>query len=825
MGTPPTFPTGDPNWWNLWGQFGPGSLMWWFAGAGRRVPFGDGGFDFGGGFLPPEILLPPGQQTEKLELLVSALNRPVALAYGRHIVGGNVIFQHELADNVVLLFIALGEGEWDGIERLWVNGAEFDHSNTANCHFHPGAEGELALETDPATRNQKVCSFFPSGFAPPLTFSRTAYLALKLRREPTQPGPEFHVAGIYRTLRVRDFNASGFSGYGYSTNPARVALDLLLRRFLLPHGKANEAVPSSVTDRIDFPAWNDWKSFCDAALTINGDAIKRFAASPAFVDSTDLLRALEWLLLLGRGYLLERNGKFAPFADEARSAAHALTRDSLAANSLQLSQRSLRNSPNRFVLRYRTLDSGRGLGTITSSGTTVTGADTTFTTFFQVGQSLLLLDGPQAGESRQIDAIDSDTSLKIAAAFSADQGSARKYANAALDFMVSERVAEDEDRQDEVGRAIEAAADLGNVAHHQAERLGEYLFRRALTLDNQLRCRVLPAAAGTDGALDLLPGDLITGPAALDFLSTRAYEILEISDEPDGSRDLFALEYNESVFTDAASPQLAIWYPPHPGGGINPNAPEMRNVLQNGSFFRAGVSGQEGTTRPKHWQGYSNSGGSPAWTTDLEHDVTNDKVKLKTSTSTVDKIGIRSLWNNLGKLFKPGQKVGLAVSLRHTGSAGRYDKDVKLKLDSHAEDYNQPDGSDYVSTLRAGELPNRHIVRHAYFTLRSDQAVPDQLNVFLWSEATNASKSNFDLEVDYITFFSGRVPPAFEPRDEISDADITWNSGAGLYDLPAYLTKEGTPPAGDPGGGGGAGGGGAGGEGGGSGDGHGGNLP
>ena len=473
-------------------------------------------------------------------------------------------------------------------------------------------------------------------------------------------------------------------------------------------------------------------------------------------------------------------------------------------------------------MRYRALDSGRGLGSITSSGTTVTGSNTAFTKFFQVGQSLLLRDGPQAGESRQIDAIDSDTSLKIASAFSADQGSARKYANAALDFMVSERVVEDEDRQDEVGRTIEAAADLGNVAHHQAERLAEYLSRRTLTLDNQLRCRLLP---GTDGALDLLPGDVIEGPADLNFeISNLKYEILEISDEPDGSRALSCLEYNESVFVDAASPQIVVVHHPFPGGGVNPNAPEMRNVLQNGSFFRSGVSGQEGTTRPKHWQGYSNSGGSPAWTTDLEHDVSNDKVKIKSSTSGVDKIGLRTLWNNLGKLFKPGQKIGLAVSLRHTGDAGRYDKDVKLKLDSHAEDYNQPDGSDYVSSIPAGSIPNRHIVRYAYFTLRSDQAVPDKLNVFLWSEATNASKSNFDLEIDYLTFFSGKVIAAFEPRDEIPDADITWNSGAGLYDLPAYLTKEGTPPSGDPGGGGGAGGGGAGGEGGG-GDGHSGNLP
>jgi len=808
--TPPTFPTGGVPWWDIF-QLDPRLAVRYLFGFFRelrRQPFGDGGF---GDFFPPERLLPPGAQTQKLELLTSALNRPVPLAYGRHIVGGNVLFQQEEADGLVRLFIALGEGEWDGIERLWVNGAEFDHTDTDFCHFHPGAEGELALETDPAARNQKVCSFFPSGFTPPLTFSRTAYLALKLRREPTQPGPEFHVLGIYRTLRVRDFDATGFTGYGYSVNPARIALDLLLRRFLFPHSKANETPPSSVTDRIDFAAWNDWKNFCDADLTINGDTINRFDASPAFVDATDLLRALEWLLLLGRGYLLERNGQFAPFADEPRSSVLAASRDTVAAGSLQLSQRPLRNSPNRFTLRYRALDSGRGLGTITSSGATVTGSGTLFTQFFQGGQSLQLLDGPQAGESRPIDAIVSDTELKIASAFSADQSAARKYSNPSLDFMVSERVVEDEDRQDEVGRSIEAAADLGNVAHQQAERLAEYLSRRSLRLSNQLRCRLLPAPATGGSALDLLPGDVIEGPADLNFENSNfKYEILEISDEPDGSRELLALEYDESVFTDAASPPLSIWWSPFPGGGINPNAPQMPNVLQNGSFFRSGVAGQEGTTRPKHWQGYSNTGaGPPAWPTDLEHDLSNDKVKLKTSTSSVDKIGVRTLWSNLGKVFKPGQRVGVAVSLRHTGGPGRYDKQVKLKLDSDAEDYNRPDGSDYVTTIKAGLIPNFHIVRFGYFTLRADQAVPDALNVFLWSEATAASPSNFDLEVDYLTFWSGRVPPAFEPRDEIPDADITWNSGAGLYNLPAYLTKEGDPPSGDPGGGGGAGGGGA----------------
>src|SRR3990170_2967267 len=149
--------------------------------------------------------LPPDAQTEKIELLGAALDAPVVLAYGRHIVGGNVVFEHENADASVTLFVALGEGEWDGPERIWVNGLEIDLNDTSSFHFHPGLVGVLARETTPATRNQNICSFFPADFAPQLTFPRTAYAAFRLRRDPTFPGPEFDIRGIYRTLKVRQF--------------------------------------------------------------------------------------------------------------------------------------------------------------------------------------------------------------------------------------------------------------------------------------------------------------------------------------------------------------------------------------------------------------------------------------------------------------------------------------------------------------------------------------------------------------------------------------------------------------------------------------------
>jgi hypothetical protein len=303
--------------------------------------------------------LPPKNQAEKIELLGAALDRPVALAYGRHIVGGNAIFLQENPDQSVTLFVALGEGEWDAPERVWVNGLELDLADSSLFHFHPGFEGELGVESDPAVRNQKICSFHPGNFSPALTFSRTAYAAFRLRRDPTAPGPDFDVRGVYRTLKVRQFDATGAQiAYAYSFNPAWVALDLLLRRFLFPHGLAGESLPAGAADRLDFPAWRAWADFCDADLTINEEVVNRFEAHVAFVDATDLLRALEWLLLLGRAYLLERNGQFAPFPDEPRSSLLTVGADQIESDSLALAERSLRAAPNQFLFRYRALDSG-----------------------------------------------------------------------------------------------------------------------------------------------------------------------------------------------------------------------------------------------------------------------------------------------------------------------------------------------------------------------------------------------------------------------------------------------------------------------------------
>src|SRR3990170_6912301 len=92
--------------------------------------------------------LPAPGQTQQLELVQAQLGGPVVTAYGRHIVGGNVIFQQEQTDKSRKIAIALGEGEWDAVEALYINGVPHLYPENTLYHFNPGLDGALGVESD-----------------------------------------------------------------------------------------------------------------------------------------------------------------------------------------------------------------------------------------------------------------------------------------------------------------------------------------------------------------------------------------------------------------------------------------------------------------------------------------------------------------------------------------------------------------------------------------------------------------------------------------------------------------------------------------------------
>lgn len=291
----------------------------------------------------------------ELQVLTSRMGEPITLAYGRHLVAGAPVFQDQQVDGSTVLLVALGDGEWDSIEYLWVNGKLVDVTDTDIVHFHPGTDGEAGVESDPAVRNQKICSFFPAGFTQ-TTFSRTAYSAYHLAPDPTAPSAEFDVRGIYKTRRVRLFDAAGNqTDYKYSANPAWQLLDAYISLYLKPHALVNAALSAGEKARIDFPVFVQAAADCDADI---GGGVKRFESHVAFMQKANLATIYETLMSLCRGYLMEEGGKLALYVDKPRASVFTITADMIRDASFEIPAKDLREACNQVTLKIRDIDSG-----------------------------------------------------------------------------------------------------------------------------------------------------------------------------------------------------------------------------------------------------------------------------------------------------------------------------------------------------------------------------------------------------------------------------------------------------------------------------------
>ena len=291
----------------------------------------------------------------ELQVLASRMGEPVTLCYGRHLVGGAPAFQDQQTDGSTILLVALGDGEWDSIEYLWVNGKPVDITDTTKVHFHPGIDGEVGTESTPGTRNQKICSLFPAGFTQ-TTFSRSAYVALHLAADPAAPSAEFDVRGIYKTRRVRLFDAAGNQTYyQYSANPAWQFLDAFISLYLKPRALVGAELTAGEKARIDFVAFVQAAADCDADI---GGGVKRFESHVAFMQKTTLATIYETIMSLCRGYVMEEGGKLGLYVDKARSSIFTLTGDMIRDASFEIPAKDLRQVCNQVTLKIRDIDSG-----------------------------------------------------------------------------------------------------------------------------------------------------------------------------------------------------------------------------------------------------------------------------------------------------------------------------------------------------------------------------------------------------------------------------------------------------------------------------------
>ncbi len=182
----------------------------------------------------------------------------LSVAFGRQAVKGHLCWSKVSGaspTHQITAYNALGEGEWEAIEGAFWKGIPIP---AADLNFHKGA-----LATAMTSGNQIVDSFFDKD----VPHSRTAAIGYKI---PTGLGtfdientPPTDFEGIFKTKKCPNFNSSGVqTDFSYSTNAARVILELLLTYARLPNlPNIYSTAAAYWLSRID---WGNWVAFRNA---------------------------------------------------------------------------------------------------------------------------------------------------------------------------------------------------------------------------------------------------------------------------------------------------------------------------------------------------------------------------------------------------------------------------------------------------------------------------------------------------------------------------------------------------------------------------------
>jgi len=301
------------------------------------LPPGGGGSGSGG----PPSPVPPSPDKTLTELQIDE-NATLALAYGQHVVAGNLVeYEHTSGPPPSCKFIvALGNGPWNAISRAWYAGESISasaSSTTPGYKFHPGT---LSTGTGDAVQGSPM--FFPSS----ATYSRTAYAEVLLSTDQSVEERPDKFRAVCECLKVADYDSVGnlVDAGSYSTNPARIAADLLNRAGLL--------------SRVDWASWTTWKNYCDVLITWGGSTIKRFESNLVLTQSMSILNALTIVCQSSCTYWQD-NGQSIEFLPVLSSSnvvleTHAFTESNCRSVSLYVAdQRSL---PTGYKATFRDVD-------------------------------------------------------------------------------------------------------------------------------------------------------------------------------------------------------------------------------------------------------------------------------------------------------------------------------------------------------------------------------------------------------------------------------------------------------------------------------------
>jgi hypothetical protein len=198
-----------------------------------------------------------------------AQRKVLTIAFGRWAATGHLCWSKYDGTNV-LVYSALGEGEWNACKGAYYRGQEI---LPADYTFHPGA-----LATGLTTGPQQIDSRFPLD----IPHSRTAAIGYKipsgLANADTANNPPDRFKGIFETKKCPNYNSAGTqTDFSYSTNAAREIIELLKTYARLPNLPSIYASAATYwLSRIDWGNWVEFRDFHDQTETVNYTTLADF---------------------------------------------------------------------------------------------------------------------------------------------------------------------------------------------------------------------------------------------------------------------------------------------------------------------------------------------------------------------------------------------------------------------------------------------------------------------------------------------------------------------------------------------------------------------
>lgn len=527
--------------------------------------------------------------TSAFQFADAQISGPIALLYGVGWVRGNQLALHQTANKDRIVFVGLGEGEWDGINSLIINKEYVDHTDTTKFHFHPGIDGELGngLGATSTGGDQRVDTFWlqlPAA-AKKVTFSRLAYLAMKVAADPKAPSADLDWIGEYRGLKVRIFDNTGAqTSRAHSTNTVWQMLDLIIRYEV----KRDMLVAATLTT--DEKARFDWASiaasgtFCDYDI---GGGTKRVETSFAFPQRIPLRQAIDQMRAASRLIVHEVAGKIYIRAEEARAYSFTLLSKHVIPGSWQPSKREVRGSPNRFIGRFNDLNLAKvaTIDTVGNSGAVRTGGNlvtikTTTDHGFKTGDKYTtqgIAEATMNAERATITVIDANE-FSYASTGSNGTSGGGTVRSPYSKFAQRSVIRDHEQHQNYVGqRGLALAAqpsvrpleiDFGNNTYERVSRMLKFISARTLGEDvAPYHAPVGPQVRVLEDAVDAadnilmmqLVGDVLKVDKSVSEEDQGDYEIVDIKRDPNGggeggpaTLDLMLSEKVAAAYTDVA---------------------------------------------------------------------------------------------------------------------------------------------------------------------------------------------------------------------------------------------------------------------------------